>query len=117
LIYRPPEELPEELDEELAPPDDDDDDDDEDPYPPELEELMPGWVLFAPGLAPGAIGALGALGAPGADGAAVPPRAPPPPADCAVANGIVPAAPISRIDPISADAFKLEARMVCPLRE
>jgi hypothetical protein len=102
---------PDELDEELAPPEEDDD---EDPYPPELEELMPGWVLLTPGLAPGAIGALGAVGAPGADGAAAP-ALPPPPADCAVANRIVPAAPIKRKDPINADVFNLEARMVFPL--
>jgi hypothetical protein len=63
--YREPDELPEL---ELEPPDEDDEED-EDPYPPdELEELMPGWLLFTPGLAPGAMGAVGAAGAPGAAG-------------------------------------------------
>lgn len=110
MIYREPEELPEEL----APPEEEEEEDeDEDPYPPELEELMPGcWLLFTPGLAPGAIGALGAVGTPGVPEAVAPPLPPPPPADCAVASMAPP--PMRKIDPISAVAFKLEARIGVP---
>jgi hypothetical protein len=111
VAQREPEEL-----EELAPPEEEDDEDEEDEEDPpdELEELMPGcWLLFTPGLAPGAMGAVGADGAPGA---AVEPGDPEPwpPADCALANSMVVPMPTPSMAPIAMAVVSFEARMMVP---
>jgi hypothetical protein len=116
VAYREPDELPE-LDEELAPPDEDEEDDEEDPFPPELDEPMPGCWLLTPGLAPGAMGAVGAEGVPGAAAAPGEPDPWPPPAPpalCALASSIEVPAPTASMAMIATAVVNLEALMVVP---